>query len=301
MRKLLFLLFIMIGQITFAQQIDIKSIRLLKGTEEGGCFHPVFSPDGAYLLSTAENYTGLKQHNLVSDEVVTLTTDAGAGYGVRISSDANTILFKKTEMKNNLRYTSLQQYSLSDKKQVTLTDAMREKISPVFVGNRAAYIKNNSLMKVSKTSNKVASYINVEDKKMVLYSGNTRNVLAPNGDDKSYFWASVSPDGKHIVYTVAAYGTFVCNIDGSNIVSLGKLNAPVWLNNQWVVGMNDQDNGDQVISSKIVAITIDGGIHQTFITPMVEIAMYPSASADGNKIAFNTEKGEIYIIDIQIN
>ena len=301
MRKLLFLLFIMIGQINFAQKIDVKSIQLLKGTEDGGCFHPVFSPDGTYLLSTAENYTGLKQHNLVTDEVVTLTTDAGAGYGVRISSDANTILFRKTEMKNNLRYTSLQQYSLSDKKQMKLTDAMREKISPVFVGDKAAYIKNNSLMKVSKTSNKVASYINVEDKKMALYSGNTRHVLTPNGEDKSYFWASISPDGKHIVYTVAAYGTFVCNIDGSNVVSLGKLNAPVWLNNQWVVGMNDQDNGDQIIASEIVATTIDGGMRRTFATPMVGIAMYPSVSADGNKIAFNTEKGEIYIIDIQIN
>ena len=301
MRKLLFLLFIMIGQINFAQKIDVKSIQLLKGTEQGGCFHPVFSPDGAYLLSTAENYAGLKQHNLATDEVVILTTDAGAGYGVRISSDANTILFRKTEMKNNLRYTSLQQYSLSDKKQMKLTDAMREKISPVFVGDKAAYIKNNSLMKVSKTSNKVASYINVEDKKMALYSGNTRHVLTPNGEDKSYFWASISPDGKHIVYTVAAYGTFVCNIDGSNVVSLGKLNAPVWLNNQWVVGMNDQDNGDQIIASEIVATTIDGGMRRTFATPMVGIAMYPSVSADGNKIAFNTEKGEIYIIDIQIN
>jgi len=301
MKKCLFLLFIAIGQFAFAQQIDVKSIQLLKGTEQGGCFHPVFSPDGAYLLSTAENYAGLKQHNLATAEVVTVTTDAGAGYGVRISPDANTVLFKKTEMKNNLRYTSLQQYSLSDKKQVRLTDAMRENVSPVFIGERAAFIKDNSLMKVGKTSNKVAPYINVEEKKMVLYSGNTRHVLTPNGEDKSYFWASVSPDSKHIVYTAAAYGTFVCNIDGSNVVSLGKLNAPVWLNNQWVIGMNDQDNGDRVITSEIVAATIDGGMRHTFATPMAGIAMYPSVSADGNKIAFNTEKGEIYIIDIQIN
>jgi len=125
-------------------------------------------------------------------------------------------------------------------------------------------------------------------------------VLTPNGEDKSYFWASVSPDGKHIVYTVAAYGTFVCNIDGTGAVSLGKLNAPVWINNLWVAGMNDLDDGDRIISSEIVAVSISGQLRQTLTTPQTKIAMYPSASADGTKIAFNSGEGRIYIMNIQI-
>jgi hypothetical protein len=299
MRKLLLLLLIVIGQSAYAQRIDVKSIQLLNGTEQGGYFHPVFSSQSAYLLTTAENYAGLNRHALTANKIEKLTADAGAGYDVRISPDENTVLFKKTEMRNNLRYSSLQSYSLIDKKQVKLADATREKISPVFAGNSPAVIKGKALTRIGKAAEKVSPYINIEDRKMVLYAGDTRKVLTPNGEDRSYFWASVSPDGKHIVYTVAAYGSFVCDINGANAVSLGKLNAPKWLNNQWVIGMNDQDNGDQIIASEIVAVAINGQLRQTLATPFVKIAMYPSASADGKQIAFNSDKGQIYIMNIE--
>jgi Tol biopolymer transport system component len=55
-----------------------------------------------------------------------------------------------------------------------------------------------------------------------------------------------------------------------------------------------------VLSSTLVASTIDGKVRQTFETPQVPIAMYPSASADGKQIAFNSYEGRIYILDINI-
>lgn len=300
MKKLLLLSLIVIGQLSYAQRIDVKSIKLLNGTEQGGYFHPIFSPQGTYLLTTAENYAGLNRHVIATNKIERLVTDAGAGYGVQISADENTILFKKTEIQNSLRFSSLQSYSLNDKRQEKLIDATHEKISPVFVGNAPAVVKAGVLKKMKNTTSNVNSYINIEDRKMVLYTGNTRKVLTPNGENKSYFWASISPDGKHIVYTVAAYGTFVCNINGENPVSLKKLNAPIWLNNEWVIGMNDKDDGDQVITSEIIAATIDGKIRQTLTTPFAKIAMYPAASADGKQIAFNSEKGQIYIMNIEL-
>lgn len=299
--KNLLILFAFLGQIAFAQSIEITSVHVLKGTEAGGFYHPVFSPEGTYLLTTSENYAGLKLHLLASNEVKTLTTDAGAGYDLRISDDENTILFKRTEMVNNLRYTSLQQYNLQYKKQTQVEKATREKITPVFAGNQSAYVKGNALMKTqAKAAVNSAPFINIEDRKMVLYAGTKRTVLTPNGENASYFWASVSPDQKHIVYTVAARGTFVCNIDGTNVISLGKLNAPVWINNQWIAGMDDKDDGNNVISSVIVAATIDGNVRQTLAMPQTRIAMYPSASADGKHIAFNSGEGKIYIVDINI-
>ncbi|GHV57806.1 hypothetical protein FACS1894182_07670 [Bacteroidia bacterium] len=300
MKKLL-ILFVLLGQIAFAQQIDVKSINLLKGTESGGFYHPAFSPKGNYLLTTTENYAGLTQHSLTTNEVKKLTADAGAGYDVRISADENTILFKKTEFQNNLRYTSLQQYNLQEKKETQLVKATREKITPVFAQNQIAYVKGSTLLRAgAATTEKILPLINIENQKMVLYNGTKKTVLAPNGTDASYFWASVSPDQKHIVYTIAKGGTFVCNIDGSKPVSLGKLNAPKWLNNQWVVGMNDSDDGDVITASTIVSATIDAKVRQTLATPQAPIAMYPAASADGKQIAFNSDKGEIYILDINI-
>lgn len=300
MKKLLLLSLILIGQLSYAQRIDIKSIQLLNGTEQGGYFHPVFSPKGTYLLTTTENYEGLNCHIIATHKIEKLVTDAGAGYGVRISADENTILFKKTEIRNKLRFSSLQRYSLNNKKQEKLIDATHEKISPVFAENVPAVIKGGTLKKMRNTASNVDPYINIEDRKMVLYTGNIRKILTPNGENKSYFWASISPDSKHIVYTVAAYGTFVCDINGKNVVSLKKLNAPSWLNNEWIIGMNDKDDGDQVITSEITATTIDGKIRQTLTTPFAKIAMYPAASADSKQIAFNSEKGQIYIMNIEL-
>ena len=299
--KKLFILFALVGQIAFAQSIKVTSVQVLKGTESGGFYHPVFSPQGTYLLTTGENYAGLKFHSLATNEVKTLTADAGAGYDLRISSDENIILFKRTEMLNNMRYTSLHQYNLQDKKQLQVEKAVREKITPTFAGTKPAYVKGNALVKSqAKATENVAPFINIEDQKMVLYSGDSRKTLTPNGANASYFWASVSPDQKHIVYTIAQGGTFVCRINGTNPVSLGRLNAPKWLNNQWIIGMNEEDDGDVVTASKIVAVTIDGNIRQTIATPQTPIAMYPAASADGKKIAFNSNEGKIYILDINI-
>jgi hypothetical protein len=304
MKKVLFLLLcVLYGQIIFAQQINVISTRLLPGTEKGGYFHPVFSPKGTYLLTTGENYAGLKQHSLATGEVQTITADAGAGYELRISDDENTILFKRTELQNKLRYTSMQRYNLQEKKQSEVEKATREKVTPVFAGNQLAYVKGNTLVKSSLKSaaaNNIAPFINIEDQKMALYSGTKRTALTPNGTDASYFWASVSPDRKHIVYCVAGRGAYVATIDGKNPVSLGKLNAPKWLNNQWVIGMDDKDDGDFVVSSTVVAATIDGKVRQALDTPRTPIAMYPAASADGKHIAFNSGEGIVYIIYINI-
>jgi Tol biopolymer transport system component len=304
MKKLL-LLICLISSTLYAQQIEIKSIKRLQGTESGGHYHPIFSPKSSWILTSSENYTGLQKISLQNNEKIVLTKEAGAGYDVNISKDESEILYKKTEFVNNVRYTSLYKHSFAANKTEKVENATREQITSFFEGNKALYVKGEKLVKDNKMLKSSAvgenvPFINIENQKMSLYNGSTKKILTPNGVNASYFWASVSPDQKHIVYTVAAKGTFVCNIDGSNVKSLGKLNAPVWMNNNWIVGMYDKDNGSFVISSEIVATTIDGKVRQTLKTPQTEIAMYPSASADGKRIAYNTDKGEIYLIDINI-
>ena len=299
MKKLL-LLIVLLGQTVFAQQIDVKSVELLKGTETGGYHFAVYSPQGGYLLTSSANYTGLQQITLATGEVKVITKEPGAGYDAKISADGLTILFKKTEFINKLRYTSLHQYSFTDNKTAKIESATRDKITPAFAQNEPMHVKgNNNLVKSAKAV-VITPFVTIEDMKMVLYSGNTNKTLMPNGADVTYFWASVSPDGKHIVYAAGGQGTFVCNIDGTNVVSLGKLSAPVWLNNQWIVGMDDKDDGHVVLSSAIVAVTVDGKIQQTLKTPASNIAMYPAASPDGKQIAFENEKGQIYLININI-
>ena len=101
--------------------------------------------------------------------------------------------------------------------------------------------------------------ISIQDQKMWITNGDDSYVLAPNGDDASYFWASVSPDGKHIVYVTAKYGTFVCDINGDNVRSMGRMNAPKWLDNQHVAGMQEfYKEHDEIDYVRYISRSIDG-------------------------------------------
>lgn len=299
MRKSL-LIFMFIGQIVYAQHVDVLSIKAIEKTSSGGYYHPVFSPTNQFLLTTDINYKGLKMISFSDNEIKNITDENGAGYDVRISKDGNTLLYKKNELVKNLKYSSLIEHSIKDGAVKQLVSSTREQITPAFSANKSFFIKGTKLNQKTIAISDLTPVIQTEDRKLVLYSGNTRKVLTPNGLNESYFWSSISPDNQKIVYTVAGKGTFVCNINGSNVKSLGKLSAPKWLNNNWVIGMDDKDDGNVVTSSVIVAVSVDAKVRQVLTQNSDMIAMYPAPSADAKQIAFCTEKGQLFLINVNV-
>ena len=103
-----------------------------------------------------------------------------------------------------------------------------------------------------------------------------------------------------IFYYIIEHGkAYVSNLDGSNPISLGVLRAPKWMGNNWVIGMEDYDDGTVITSSKIVAIA-SNGTNRTALTADSVIATNPSGSADATKIVYNTADGKIHIMNIEI-
>ena len=101
-----------------------------------------------------------------------------------------------------------------------------------------------------------------------------------------------------ILFTAAGTGTFVSDLNGKIIAKLGYLNAPVWYNDNLVVGMQDKDNGEYVTESKILMKSIDGKVEKVLSAPN-QIAMYPTTAASAKKVAYNTVKGEIYVVELK--
>ena len=164
------------------------------------------------------------------------------------------------------------------------------------------YVKDNRLSSKRIYGEKIKTtpdVVNIENRQLILYHNGERTELSPNGKNYSYLWPSISPDGKKILYKVAGKGTFISNIDGSNPIRIANLNAPVWLGNEWIVGMNDNDNGERILSSTIEVASVDGQKHKTLSDPSI-IAMYPAVSADNLSIVFNTDNGDIYLMQITI-
>ena len=129
---------------------------------------------------------------------------------------------------------------------------------------------------------------------MITINGKTRQ-LSPNGTQFSYMWPSLSPDGTKVLFYQAAHGAYVCDLDGSNVRKVGQMRAPVWYDNNTIVGMMDKDDGEFIYASTIVAATLDGA--PQVLTDDATLAMYPHATA--GKIAFSTPAGEAYIINVK--
>lgn len=287
---------------TFAQ-VDVISIEPVKGVNNESYFHPTFSPNGEYLLLTGINFKGLSKYDLTTKKTTKLTDADNAGYYPQVSDGGKFVVFRDVEYKNNLRYTSIKQLNLENGKESTLDKASREQHPFAFVGGKLKIGKKNTIKSkriASDIRTVESSYIlAIENRDLVLYSDDKRIVLNPNGKG-SYIWASISPDEKHIVYNAIHENgqTFVCNIDGSNPVSLGYLGAPTWLGNNWIVGMDDKDDGHQIISSELKAIKIDGSMPQAISTPHQTKAMFPTANKAGDTIAFESD-GTIYLLKVQ--
>ena len=107
------------------------------------------------------------------------------------------------------------------------------------------------------------------------------------------------PSSKKILFTAAGKGTFICDLNGKILHSLGSINAPVWFNNDYVVAMEDKDDGHRVISSKIVLISVAKKTKTEISTPD-KIAMYPTAWGKANRIAYHTESGDIEVVEVKL-
>ena len=300
MKKLL-LFFLVLAQTALTQQVNVLSIEKIKTTDTGGYFYPKISPDNQFILMTKGNYSGLYQYSLVNKSLKTLNEDPGAGYKVQISDDGNTVLYNKIEFIRKLRHNSLISQTIASGEKKVLVSPTRDPLTARMVNSRPVYVRSRNMIKSNSQRRTDNLYvITIENRKMVLYNNGNRTELTPNGAELSYIWASISPDNKNIVYTAAGKGTYVCSVTGKNVTSLGKLSAPSWAGNKFVVGMDDRDDGEKLISSSLVISSIDGKLRKTLETPAGINAMYPSASKDGSRIAFNTDRGEVYLMHVEL-
>ena len=255
------------------------------------------SPQGDYLLLTSATNQGLTKLNLTTGQSQTLSTAPSAGHNVKISPDGQTVVYREGSFNDkHLRYSTLKSVNLATGATQVLVKPTRDlqgyAASATTVGtvNKGKFSKK--AIGAAKAQNLPVLSID-KGKLMITVNGKTRN-LSPNGNGYSYLWPSLSPDGTQVLYYLAAHGTYVCNLDGTGVRKVGKMRAPVWYDDNTIVGMMDLDDGEFIYASTIVAATLDGTT-QT-LTGDETIAMYPHAAS--GKIAFSTPAGEAYIINV---
>ena len=295
MRKLLLALALGFSMSAMGQVLNVTSIEKVNLPEQAAV--AAISPLGDYLLLTSATNQGLTKYDLASHQTQVLSTAPSAGHNVKISPDGQTVVFREGSFNDkHLRLSSLKSVNLTTGESLELVKPTRDLQGYAVDATTAGAVNKGKYSKKAigtAKAQKVPVLSIDKGKLMITINGKTRN-LSPNGNQFSYLWPSLSPDGTKVLYYLAAHGAYVCDLDGSNVRKVGQMRAPVWYDDNTIVGMMDKDDGEFIYASTIVATTLDGST-QT-LTDDATIAMYPHAAA--GKIAFSTPAGEAYIINV---
>lgn len=259
---------------------------------------PTISPDGNFVVVSDAGSDALTRINL-ADGATTVVTRNGNGHDVAISADGSRIVFRQNSVnRNHLRMTALKSVDLTSGRETELVAPTRRLSTGVaMAGNSVTAVENGraKARNLAGGSAVKAPVVSINYGHLDYTADGRTVTLDPQGRG-SYLWPALSPDGTKIVYYLAGRGCFVCDTDGSNVRALGMLRAAKWLDNNTVVGMNDVDDGEFITSSSIIASDLEGT--RQVLTSEDVIALYPSASADGSKVAFTTPEGKLFVISL---
>lgn len=302
MKKIMIALSLVTAMAGQAQIMNVTSIEPLNvNQEDKGVQAVAISPQGDYLLLSTDTKQGLVKWDFATQASTTVTNGEVAVSDLSISGDGQQIVYSEVSYKDKRRYNAVKSIDLTSGKKQTLVKASRHQQGVTVENGTAATVTDGKVklhaLKKGAAQTMERPVLSHHHLKLYITRNGETTMLAPNGPDEHYIWASLSPDGTRVLYYVSGYGTFVCNVDGSNVIAMGDLTAPKWWDDNTIVGTNEVDNEYDIIASSIVARTLDG--QEQVLTGNNVIATYPLPSSQSGKIAFSTPDGKIYLMTVE--
>ncbi|MBR0023262.1 MAG: hypothetical protein IJP59_01490 [Muribaculaceae bacterium] len=298
MKKVLLALALCVSFSGMAQLVNVTSIDKVNIPENAASKVAAISPQGDYILMTTDYNYGLTKFDLATGATQVITRAQGAGHDAQISQDGSTVVYReRSTNKKHLQMKAMKTKNLATGAEQQLVKPSRDLQGVAIDGNTAVAVNKGKMSKKALDNGKAqvnTPVLSTNNFKLYITRNGKTTEFMPAGNHR-YIWASMSPDATKALFYCSGKGAYVCNIDGSGLVSLGKLQAPKWMSNDMVVGMKTTDNGEVYTSGSIVVADLNGN-SQTLTGDDV-VAMYPLPAS--GKIAFSTPTGEAYIINLK--
>jgi Tol biopolymer transport system component len=284
-------------------RIAINKIEQIKEIQTG--YNVFFSPTGDNLFFTSLENDGLSVYKLKNKKVLTLNSDLGAGFEPSISKDGKTIFYKTYTIDPfGKRYSSIIAQNIETLEKDEVIENQRN-LSSVYVSENDVLFADGeqikkffSSQKQIKACNETAVFTN-SNLDLIVFNNQEIKILNPIGK-QNYIWVSLSPDKRKILFNAAGKASYVCNLEGKMVAELGRINAPKWSKTgEYIIGMNDKDNGEEYTSSEIVLFSTKNFQKQVLELKDYPIALFPSFSPNDSKIVFNNPKGEVFLISLK--
>ncbi len=296
--KKLFLTALALSMTLFAQAqlVEVASIKQVPTDVKSDM--ATISPDGSFVVAGNAGGQVLSKIDLATGASKVITNNGNAN-NVIISADGQNVVFRTTTMQNRLRYTGLNYVNLATGQEKQIVAPSRRLNAGIALNKSGVTAIENGQVRVKAfgaAPAQAAPVASINYGHLDITVNGKTTTIDPQGRG-SYLWPAISPDGTKVVYCLSGAGTFVCNLDGSNVQKIGYLHAAKWLGNNMVVGMEDYDNGELVTSSAIVVCNLKG--ERQTLTGKDTIALYPSASANGKQVVFSSAEGDLYVINLK--
>ena len=283
----------------------------LTGSANDICMNPVFSPDGIKIAYTKSGYKGLWIFDRVANSIHKITDEDAAGFSFKWSSDSKSILTRVAKYENLRRYNAVKIFEIETGESKELTDfrTMMPYLPDWLADNSEIFLPTNNGVEVYSTGKQketgvltpeVSSY--VKNDKIIVHNFATGSELTMSPmENVSIINLIISPDRNKVAFEVVGGNLYSMNIDGTNLIDLGKGNRPRWsFDSRKIIYMITEDDGHNFTASDIYSINADGTQKKSLTNTNDLIELNPCFAPDGKSFVFDVyNDGSIYLMNIE--
>lgn len=260
--------------------------------------NPQFSPSGRSVFFTTNSFNGIWEFSLETGNFRNITNDERSGYGFSVSDDESQIAYRRTlTSRDALRKVHEIVVKRLDTGLSTVVTSAPDVSPPVFSRDQLIYSTRQGTQNLALIQPTAETKIlGIENTKIAVIAGGKKILLDPLGSG-SYIWPSLSPDRTLIAAYDMDRGAFVCNLEGTVVSKLGRIDSPTWtVSGKWIVYMEDKDDGHQLISSDLFYISPEGTRRGRLTNTPDVFELNPQCSAVERNIVYQSQKGEIFVM-----